>query len=352
VGGQKKSSRSSSGSASRTSIASYQRQLREADRQGGIERIRDVESALISLHKKPFPPARRPKAPEPEPVDMKSIHRRARKEELSSVSPFRFSKRRTAKRRADEKAIRDIAEEKGKRLATTKQQQVELDREWSDLIDNQPETVMAALETAFEDNQDPAAPVDSEGSRASIVILYPPQDFMPDKKPALTPTGRPTLKRRNKTETSDLYARAVASTVLATLKEDLAVAPRVEQITTIVARKESRADDPQAYWQPSMQGHFHEIASKDSTGSTLTPSRRSISLPTQCSRGGGRQQLLLLSIYAKSRETQRTPRGEGVRGSKSIRPRAAARTVVKMKAFRDFSQVGRKRTANALDPGR
>jgi gas vesicle protein len=182
VGGQKKSSRSSSGSASRTSIASYQRQLREADRQGGIERIRDVESALISLHKKPFPPARRPKAPEPEPVDMKSIHRRARKEELSSVSPFRFSKRRTAKRRADEKAIRDIAEEKGKRLATTKQQQVELDREWSDLIDNQPETVMAALETAFEDNQDPAAPVDSEGSRASIVILYPPQDFMPDKE--------------------------------------------------------------------------------------------------------------------------------------------------------------------------
>lgn len=256
VSGPKKSSRSSSGSASRTSIASYQRQLRDADKQGEIERIRDIESTLLSLHKEAFSPARRPKAPEPEPVDTNSIRRRVRKEELSSVSLFRFSERRAAKRRADEKAIRDIAEEKAKRLATTKQQQTELDREWSDFIANQPETVIAALETAFEDNQDPAAPVNCEGSRASIVILYPPQDFMPDKKPALTPTGRPTLKRRNKTETSDLYARAVASTLLATVKEGFAVAPGLEQITTLVARKDSRADHPQDYMAAIYAGTF------------------------------------------------------------------------------------------------
>jgi hypothetical protein len=256
VGGSKKSSKSSPGPTSRTSVAAYQRQLNQAEKQEEIERIRELEATLVSLHTEPFPPAQRPIAPEPEPVDFKLFHRRIRAEELSKVPLFRLSERRAAKKRADVIARLKVEEEQAKRIADRNQFQSELDEEWTDLNANKPEIVMAALEAAFEDNQDPAAPVDCEGRRASIIILYPPQDFMPDKKSALTPTGKLTLKRRNKTETSDLYARAMASTVLATVKEGFAVAPGLEEITTLVARKDSRADDPQDYMAAIYAGTF------------------------------------------------------------------------------------------------
>ncbi len=223
---------------------------------GQIRRVGDLEAALVSRHKEVFPLAQRPIAPEPAPVDALAILRRARAQELSKVSFFRLTERKAAKKRAEEIAKRETEEEQANRASSKMRFQEELDDVWNSLNANDPSTVIAALEAAFEDNQDPAAPIDCEGNRASVVILYPPQDFLPDKKPALTPTGRPTLKVRNKTETSDLYARAVASTVLATVKEAFAVAPRLEQIATIVARKDSRAEDPEDFMAAIYAGTF------------------------------------------------------------------------------------------------
>lgn len=214
-----------------------------------IRRVGDLEAALVSRHKEVFPLAQRPIAPEPAPVDAQAVRRRARAQELSKVSFFRFTERKAAKKRAEEIAKREIEEEQAERTSSKIRFQKELDEVWSSLNANEPSTVIAALEAAFEDNQDPAAPIDCESNRASVVILYPPQDFLPDKKPALTPTGRTTLKDRNKTETSDLYARAVASTVVA-------VAPGLEQIATIVARKDSRAEDPEDFMAAIYAGTF------------------------------------------------------------------------------------------------
>ncbi|CAN5562353.1 hypothetical protein BH20ACT23_BH20ACT23_30240 [soil metagenome] len=252
LGGSKGPSKASP----RTSVATHQTQLRAAERLEEIDRVRALEATIVSRHKEHFAPAQRPIAPEPEPVDTATIHRRARAQELSGVGFFRFSERRASKSRAKEIADGEIGKERAKRVARKKRLQVDLDEEWNKLNANDPETVMNTLEAAFEDNQDPAAPINCEEDSASVVILYPPQDFVPDKKPARTPTGKPILKRRNKTETSDLYARALASTTLATVKEAFAVAPGLERITIVVARKDPRAEDPEDYMAAIYAGTF------------------------------------------------------------------------------------------------
>ena len=79
---------------------------------------------------------------------------------------------------------------------------------------------------------------------------------MPEKKPATTAKGRPTLKRRNKTELSDLYARSLASTVLVTVKETLAVAPRLATLSVIVLRKDLKAAEAEQYVAAIYAGTF------------------------------------------------------------------------------------------------
>jgi len=250
------SSRGHSGSSSQTSAAARRRQSKAAERLQEIEAVHNLEASLLSRHKEHFSPAQPVIAPKPGKVDLKAVQRRTRAQELRGVSVFRVSERRAAKKRAQAIAEREIEEQEAERVASRKSLQDDLNENWEKLNSNDPEIVIDALETAFEDNHDPAAPINCEGNRASIVILFPPQDFVPDKKPALTPTGRPTLKRRTKTEASDLYARAVASTVLATVKEALAVAPALEQISTVVVRKDARAENPEDFMAAIYAGSF------------------------------------------------------------------------------------------------
>jgi hypothetical protein len=250
------SSKGHSGSSSQASAAAQQRQSKAAERLEEIEAVRNLETTLLSRHKDHFSLAQPAIAPEPESVDTRAVHRRIRVQELVGISVFRVSERRAAKKRAQAVGEREIEEQEAERVARKKSLQAELNERWEKLNSNDPEIVIDALETAFDDNHDPAAPINCEGNRASIVILFPPQDFVPDKKPALTPTGKPTLKRRTKTEASDLYARAVASTVLATVKEAFAVAPGLEQISTVVARKDARAENPEDFVAAIYAGSF------------------------------------------------------------------------------------------------
>lgn len=116
------------------------------------------------------------------------------------------------------------------------EEQARLDSEWQRLTNNDPPTVLAALEAAFEDNQAPAAPINCEGAEVTLMMLYESPDLVPDRKLALTPSGKPTLHKRNKTERNELYAASLASNVLATAKEAFAVAPAISRVVTMVVR--------------------------------------------------------------------------------------------------------------------
>jgi len=145
-----------------------------------------------------------------------------------------------ARSRVDDKLTLTVAGEKQRREAEHSAEQARLDDEWDRLCRNDPELTLAALEQAFADNEAPAAPIDCAGKRATVMMEFQsPDAIIPERKPARTPTGKPTLKKRTKTEINHLYLKALGSNVLATVKEAFAVAPGTQVVQMLVVRREA-----------------------------------------------------------------------------------------------------------------
>lgn len=141
-----------------------------------------------------------------------------------------------------EQLVVNVAAEKERRAAEREAEQSRLDEDWLGLGANDPEVTLAALEQAFADNEAPAAAaaIDCEGGRTTVVMQFvAPEAIMPERKPARTPTGKRTLKKRTKTEINALYVQALGSNVLATVKEAFAVAPGTEVVQLLVVRRET-----------------------------------------------------------------------------------------------------------------
>lgn len=140
---------------------------------------------------------------------------------------------------ADEVVLAVDAEEK-RRAEERASEQTVLDEEWQKLIANDPSVTLSVLEEAFADNEAPAAAVDCDGNRTTVVMQFVrPEAIVPERKPARTPTGKRTLKKRTKTEINSLYLEALGSNVLATAKETFAVAPGTDVVQMLVVRREN-----------------------------------------------------------------------------------------------------------------
>lgn len=253
-GGRRRSGTSRAGTTRRTagvSLAALEREARAAERAEQIASVARIEAALVTLHQEEFPAASRQVVPEPPPVDVTSILAARKKEGLEGVSWFARSARRAAKERAAELADSDARAAMARQQKEHASAQDAADAAWHDLCAHKPDVVMAVLEAAFEDNQSPAACVDVDGDGevryATVVVLFGTPDMVPENRPAVTPGGKPTLRKRSKTDRNALYAAALGSTVLATVKEGLAVAPSVDEIRVMVARRDPNAAVPSAY---------------------------------------------------------------------------------------------------------
>ena len=140
---------------------------------------------------------------------------------------------------ADEVVLAVDAEEK-RRADERASEQAALDEEWRRLNANDPSVTLDALEEAFADNEAPAAAIDCDGGRTTVVMQFvQPDAIVPERKPARTPTGKPTLKKRTKTEINALYLEALGSNVLATVKKTFAVAPGTDVVQMLVVRRET-----------------------------------------------------------------------------------------------------------------
>lgn len=221
-----------------------------------------------------------PVAAEPEPVDRYELMREFRKRARASI-PFwrirdqieaariadveaeaaaetetarRSEARRTEQARLDRlwRELRDARElvaadlprrigaESERRTAERLAEQAALDDDWQHLQANDPNVTLAILEEAFADNEAPAAAIDCEGSQTTVVMQFvSPEAIVPERKPARTPTGKRTLKKRTKTEINRLYLAALGSNVLATVKETFAVAPGTDVVQLLVLRREA-----------------------------------------------------------------------------------------------------------------
>jgi hypothetical protein len=236
VGGGRRSSGSS-----RTSVAAYEREMRRLAREPERDAVARAEQMLVSAHLEDFPAPTPATAPAPEPVDAAAIQRAHKRDALNGISIFARSERRAAKARAQETAAQAIRDEEAHRAEEQRHTQAALDAAWRALMANDPDAVLHAIEAAFADNEAPAAAVDVQGARVTLLMMAPDPAVVPERKPALTPAGRPTLKKRTKAELNDLYVSAIASYVFATVKEALAVAPGLQDANIIVLRREPSA---------------------------------------------------------------------------------------------------------------
>jgi hypothetical protein len=161
--------------------------------------------------------------------------RRAEQVRLDEI----WAKRGAARESVEKQLPGEIEAEKKRREAERDNAQRDLDTEWEKLTSNDPMTTIAVLEQAFADNEAPAAPIDCDGERTTVVMQFSsPETVVPERKPARTPGGKRTLKKRTKTETNALYLEALGSNVLATVKEAFAVAPGTKIVQILVIRLE------------------------------------------------------------------------------------------------------------------
>jgi hypothetical protein len=239
-GGRRRRS-GSSGGYSQAAVAAHERQLRQASRAEEIAKVSDFERNIVSAHLEDFPPAERGSVPPEQPVDENALRKEFEARELAGISIFKRAERKAAKERAELALGEALKAERTRHQETRRVLEEELDVAWNELLRNVPERVLGALESAFEDNEIPAAAVDCRGDVATIVLLAIPQSVIPEKKAAMTPSGAPTLKKRTKTEAAELYVSIVASHSLATIKETFAVAPGLGSVVLLVIRREPSA---------------------------------------------------------------------------------------------------------------
>lgn len=129
------------------------------------------------------------------------------------------------------------------RMRATRQQQEwqqYLDQQWLLLTSNDPDTVLAVLEDAYEDNEAPAAAVGIESSALFAVVLVPGLEAIPERLPGVTDAGNLSLRKITKKAQAGYYAELVAGYMLTTVREALAVAPGISSVHIVALRTPGR----------------------------------------------------------------------------------------------------------------
>jgi hypothetical protein len=186
--------------------------------------------------------------------------------EISGVPWYQRTDRRAARERAQERTaellrVRSTAQTVASQLA-----QLEEDRRWDGLLTHDPGVVIDAVDQAFADNASESTCIDAgvqEGTErfyVTVVVLFGTAEMIPDRKPALTPRGNPTLHKRSKTERNALHLRALASTVLATAKEAFAVALSADDVNVVVLQDSGDSRRPRPiYLGQFARRHFDQL---------------------------------------------------------------------------------------------
>jgi hypothetical protein len=225
--------------------------LAVAERAEAMQFLAWLERSLLTLHLEKFPEAVRAVVPLPAQPDVIALRAALKTQALRGVSIFNWAKRRQGKKWADEVARTHADVEWQRRLQQCAAEQARVDNEWDLLLAHDEQAVYQTLEAAFEDDQSAAICIDAgtEGADrfVTVLILFGPQDFVPERGPAQTATGIPTLHKRTKTERNDFYVRALGSKVLATVKEGFAVVPNATEFRVVVLRVDPQASSPAAH---------------------------------------------------------------------------------------------------------
>jgi hypothetical protein len=201
--------------------------------QAALDTDRILEQ-LLNVHLQVFSPAQPWRAEPPAEVNERAITKEHRREALRGIGFWKRAERRAAKRMAAERARDAIQRERARVEEARRERQSALDERWTRLLANDETVVLEQLEQAFADNWAPAAGVGADGDQVFVVVRYPTVEaVVPERAPDVTPTGKPTTRKRTKTERNSLYLAALCSTVLAVARETFAVCPGIATVTIL-----------------------------------------------------------------------------------------------------------------------
>ena len=210
----------------------------------------DALTRILDLHRVDFPPAQPAEALPVNPPALRDLITMHRKSELHGIGFFHPRQRAQARQRALTAAQQEHEELALRAQSSQREQQAFLDQTWRDLLTNDPDTVLETLAAAFEDNEAAAAPLDVHDGVASLVVLVPGADALPEKIPGTTAAGNLSLRKLTRREANDFYKLMVCGYILATIKEAFAAAPGLLKVAIIAIRKT----------RPDAYGHFHPEA--------------------------------------------------------------------------------------------
>jgi len=218
----------------------------QAAKQQAAAELQTALQEILNLHRQNFETSTPPQSPPPPAVDAASVIANHEARALAGIGRFKRAERKQARESAAAYAQQEITQREAQRKQVWRQTQDQMNLWWSALLRNDPEVVLSVLGEAFEDNEAPAAAVGVDGSEVALVVLAPSIEMIPERKPDQTPAGNLTLKKLTKSERASFHSTAVASYVLITVKEALAVAPALFACR-IVALQHAGND---AYGQP------------------------------------------------------------------------------------------------------
>lgn len=227
----------------RPTLAELSDQARTADKAEAVQQVLHAERLLTTQHVVDFPASQQPVVAPPEPVDVDRIEKVFRRQAMADLGWF-ARRRRWAARIEAKRAASVVANELyAQAVEEAERLQSEYHAYWNALSAHDRDTVVAAVDSAFADNAPESTCVDSgidpdSGPYVSCVVTFGHPDLVPDRTVAMTPKGRPALKERSKTDLNNMYVAAMASTVLATVREALAVAPAANEVRMVVVRDE------------------------------------------------------------------------------------------------------------------
>ena len=282
----------------RTAARSTPAQLQRAAQ---VNALAVAEHDLLTAHLQPFAPIGPPQVPPYPPVNGDAVRAELEEARLTRVPVWHHRERSAARAAARVEAEAVIARRNADLVARHTAAQAEADDAYGALLANDHGAVMGALEAAFEDNAHPAVPIDCVDGKATVVIVFGPVSAMPDQVATLTPTGRPTLRKRSATDRNALYARAMASTVLATVREAYAVAPALRDVRIVVVRRDVDASDPGGLLAAVYLGRFPATRVASMAWDRVDPLEQLLAAPdAQLRRQGSAQQIVGLPPGATS----------------------------------------------------
>ncbi|MDQ6838062.1 MAG: hypothetical protein M3137_06940 [Actinomycetota bacterium] len=217
-------------------LAALAAQIRDATRPPQIAEAARTEAAIVALHTEPYPAVVAPVVAPPHTVDDKAVATELRSQALLGAGRWRVRGRRQAGREASGAATEEVAQRQEQLEAEYQATRNEAVGRFDALMANEPEDVLGALEAFFERNEIPAGPIDCDGDVASVVLRLPAPSVVPDSKPVISRKGKPALQPRTGAERHQLYLGALASTVIAVVRQTLATAPALGGVRILVFR--------------------------------------------------------------------------------------------------------------------